>query len=132
MNMTKQINYYSSVFIFLTFFTLVSCNSNEQKLPILGERDWTKKTVDGKEIVDTIYNTIPPFSFVNQYSDTVSENIISGKIYVTDFFFTSCPTICPVMKRQMLKVYEKFKGNKDVMILSEKHNIRNVDVFVQS
>lgn len=118
MNITKQINYYISVFIFLIFFTLISCNSNDQKLPILGERDWTKKTVDGKEIVDTIYNTIPPFSFVNQYSDTVSENIISGKIYVTDFFFTSCPTICPVMKRQMLKVYEKFKGNKDVMILS--------------
>ena len=115
---TKQMNFFASVFIFLIIFSLTSCNSGEQKLPILGERDWIKKTVDGKEVVDTIYNTIPPFSFVNQNSDTVTENIIKDKIYVTDFFFTTCPTICPVMKRQMLKVYEKFKGNKDVMILS--------------
>ena len=111
-------NFFASVFIFLIIFSLTSCNSGEQKLPILGERDWIKKTVDGKEVVDTIYNTIPPFSFVNQNSDTVTEKIIDGKIYITDFFFTTCPTICPVMKRQMLKVYEKFKGNKDVMILS--------------
>ena len=115
---TKQMNFFASVFIFLIIFSLTSCNSGEQKLPILGERDWIKKTVDGKEVVDTIYNTIPPFSFVNQNSDTVTEKIIDGKIYITDFFFTTCPTICPVMKRQMLKVYEKFKGNKDVMILS--------------
>ena len=115
---TKQISFFASVFIFLIVFSLTSCNSGEQKLPILGERDWIKKTVDGKEVVDTIYNTIPPFAFVNQNSDTVTENVIKDKIYVTDFFFTTCPTICPVMKRQMLKVYEKFKGNKDVMILS--------------
>jgi protein SCO1/2 len=40
--------------------------ASDNKLPILGERDWVKKTVDGKEVVDTIYNTIPKFSFVNQ------------------------------------------------------------------
>lgn len=115
---TKQTSFFASVFISLIIFLLASCNTGEQKLPILGERDWIKKTVDGKEVVDTIYNTIPSFSFVNQNNDTVTENIIKDKIYVTDFFFTTCPTICPIMKRQMLKVYEKFKDNKDVMILS--------------
>jgi protein SCO1/2 len=97
--------------------SIFSCGS-DNKLPILGERDWVKKTVDGKEVVDTIYNTIPPFSFVNQEGDTVSEKIVEGKIYVTDFFFTTCPTICPVMKRQMIKVFQQFKGNPEVMILS--------------
>lgn len=95
----------------------VSCNQ-ERKLPILGERDAVKKTEDGKEVVDTIYNTIPPFTFVNQEGDTVTENIVEGKIYVADFFFTTCPTICPIMKRQMVKVYNEYKGNPEVMILS--------------
>ncbi|MEO6282877.1 MAG: SCO family protein [Dyadobacter sp.] len=101
----------------IALVSLFSCGS-DNKLPILGERDWVKKTVDGKEVVDTIYNTIPAFSFVNQQGDTVSEKIVEGKIYVTDFFFTTCPTICPVMKRQMIKVFQQFKGNPEVMILS--------------
>ncbi|REA57680.1 SCO family protein [Dyadobacter luteus] len=97
---------------------ITSCDNAGKKLPILGERDWTTKTVDGKEVVDTIYNTIPPFSFVNQNGDTITEQIVKDKIYVADFFFTTCPTICPVMKKQMLTVYEKFKDNPELMILS--------------
>jgi protein SCO1/2 len=109
-------------FPILLFFTVASllsgCGNSDKKLPILGERDWVKKTVDGKEVVDTIYNTIPPFSFVDQNGDTISEKVVENKIYVTDFFFTSCPTICPVMKRQMVKVYNAYKGNPELMILS--------------
>ncbi|MCF0039664.1 SCO family protein [Dyadobacter fanqingshengii] len=97
--------------------SLISCK-NERKLPILGERDAVKKTVDGKEVVDTVYNSIPAFTFVNQEGDTVSEKIVEGKIYVADFFFTTCPTICPIMKRQMVKVYNQYKGNPELMILS--------------
>jgi protein SCO1/2 len=99
-------------------FLLVSCDSGKKKLPILGERDWTTRIVDGKEVVDTIYNTIPAFKFVNQNGDTITEKNTSGKIYIADFFFTTCPTICPVMKRQMVKVYQEFKDNPDVMIIS--------------
>ncbi|GGB98727.1 SCO family protein [Dyadobacter sediminis] len=95
-----------------------ACSDNERKLPIYGERDTVIKTVDGKEVTDTIYNTIPPFSFINQEGDTVSEKLVEGKIYITDFFFTTCPTICPVMKRQMIKVFNDIKGKPDVMILS--------------
>lgn len=114
-----QYSSYSSFFVlFVVLGLMTSCDGGSKKLPILGERDWVTKKVDGKEVVDTIYNTIPLFSFTNQYGDTVTEKIVEGKIYVTDFFFTSCPTICPVMKRQMLKVYKEFKDNPDVMILS--------------
>ncbi len=109
------INFITSLF---TLSAIFSCGSENNKLPILGERDWVTKTVDGKEIVDTIYNVIPPFTFVNQDSDTITEKIVEGKIYVSDFFFTSCPTICPVMKRQMLKVFKEIKANPDVMIIS--------------
>ncbi|WAC12381.1 SCO family protein [Dyadobacter pollutisoli] len=109
---------FNTIILSIVLISLFGCGGGDNKLPILGERDWEKKTVDGKEVVDTIYNTIPPFSFVNQEGDTVSEKIVEGKIYVTDFFFTTCPTICPVMKRQMVKVFQQFKGNPDVMILS--------------
>jgi protein SCO1/2 len=117
--MCSVVNSYSKLVVFLIVLGMFSaCDSGGNKLPILGERDWVTKKVNGKEVVDTLYNTIPPFSFVNQYGDTVTEKIVEGKIYVTDFFFTTCPTICPVMKRQMVKVYKAFKDNPEVMILS--------------
>lgn len=98
---------------------LQSCNSGEQKkLPILGEREPVERTVDGKTVVDTIYQTIAPFQYLNQDSVLISDKEFDGKIYVADFFFTSCNTICPTMHRNMLKVYEKFKGNPEVKILS--------------
>ena len=67
---------------------------------------------------DTVYHTIAQFSFVNQVGDTISKADVAGKVYVADFFFTTCPTICPVMKKEMLRVHEKFKGNPDFKILS--------------
>jgi protein SCO1 len=97
---------------------LQSCDSSDKKLPIFGEREAVTKVVDGREVVDTLYHTIPDFAFVNQDGDTVTQQSLEGKIYVSDFFFTSCPTICPVMKKQMIKVYEEIKGNPEVMILS--------------
>lgn len=97
---------------------LTACSSNETKLPIYGERDAITKVVDGKTITDTLYYQIPAFQFTNQDSLPVTDKTFDGKIYVTDFFFISCPTICPKMKTQMKRVYDKFKANPDVMILS--------------
>ncbi|WP_037300868.1 SCO family protein [Runella limosa] len=108
----------NKLIIVLALFSLWSCSGSSERLPILGERDTVKKMVDGKEIVDTVYHTIPDFKFVNQEGDTVSAQNFNDKIYVADFFFTTCPTICPVMKKQMKKVYEKFKGENEVAILS--------------
>ena len=98
---------------------LVACNSSTHNtLPILGNRVAEEKMIDGKLVVDTIYQTIPTFSLLNQDSVMVNNETLKGKIYVADFFFTSCPTICPVMKKEMIRVYEKFKGNNQVVILS--------------
>lgn len=97
---------------------IFSCSSDKNKLPILGRKEIKNVTFQGKVKADTIYHTIPGFSFVNQYGDTVTEKMVEDKIYVADFFFTTCPTICPIMKTQMLRVYEKYKENPDIMILS--------------
>lgn len=98
--------------------TLVSCQTNSDTLPILGEREPVTKTVNGKTVVDTVYHTIPDFQFVSQNGDTISAKTLNGKIYVADFFFTTCPTICPKMKVQLKRVYARYKGNPSVMLLS--------------
>jgi protein SCO1/2 len=79
-------------------------------LPIFGERE-----VNGS---DTIYHAIAPFQFVDQDSMVITNATFKDKIYIADFFFTSCRTICPIMKTQMLRVYEKTKAMPDVLILS--------------
>lgn len=88
----------------------MACEPEEKSLPIIGH-----KSIEGG---DTMYHTIPDFSFVNQDSQRITPETFENKIYVVDFFFTSCPTICPVVKRQMMRVYERFEGQDDLLFLS--------------
>jgi protein SCO1/2 len=98
---------------------IASCKSKTNNaLPILGNRDAVTKTANGKTVTDTVYQTIPAFKFVNQYGDSITDKSLNGKIYVADFFFTSCPSICPVMHRNMLNVYNEFKNVSDFKIIS--------------
>jgi protein SCO1/2 len=107
----------SLLFLLLPVALAISCSSPSEKtsevaeLPILGER-----YVDDNQ--DTVYHSIADFAFVNQVGDTIRKEDMVGKIYVADFFFTTCPTICPVMKKEMLRVYEQFKGDPNFRILS--------------
>ena len=105
------------VFASLLLFGL-SCTS-DKKLPFYGERD-TKivKDANGNEKIDTIYKTIPNFSFLNQDSIAVTQDTFKNKIYVADFFFTSCSTICPVMHRNMKLLFDEYADNPGVMFLS--------------
>jgi protein SCO1 len=105
----------------LTIMIWSACKFNtgdKKTLPIYGNREPVTKIVDGKTVSDTIYQTIPKFRFVNQYGDSISNKNLDGQIYVADFFFTTCPSICPVMARNMLSVYNAFKGSGDVKIIS--------------
>ncbi|MCC8426160.1 SCO family protein [Mucilaginibacter sp. UR6-11] len=99
-------------------------------LPVYGNRTPVTKTVGGKTVTDTIYQTIPAFKTVNQYGDSITSKNLAGNIYVADFFFTTCPSICPVMHRNMLNVYNAFKADKEVKIISysidPKHDSVNV------
>ncbi len=90
----------------------------EPHLKVLGEKVVERKTVQGQVINDTVTAYIPAFSFTDQNGNTVDTSTINDKIYVVDFFFTHCPSICPKMKAEMHKVYEKYKDRKDILILS--------------
>lgn len=88
-----------------------SCNSaKDEKLPVFGEKE-----ING---IDTVYHTIDSFQFVDQDSAIITNEDFKGKIYVADFFFTSCRTICPKMKTQMVRVYDSIQNMPDVLLLS--------------
>lgn len=88
----------------------LACETQPKELPIMG----TKEITD----TDTVYHTIPNFAFYNQDSVLVTNETFAGKNYVADFFFTSCPTICPKVKQQMLRIHEKYKSIPEVELLS--------------
>ncbi len=110
------------IFFWLLIIPLIvfSCRTEkrEANLPILGYREVAAKEEDGKKVIDTVYHTIADFEFVNQDSAIITPKTFEGKIYITDFFFTSCRTICPKMKTQMLRVYDSIQSMPDVLILS--------------
>jgi protein SCO1/2 len=103
----KRIQLSKIVFVFLVF---LGCQQ-EKKLPFLGPKEVGKQG-------DTLYHKIPNFKFLNQDSLWISQKDMAGKIYVADFFFTTCPTICPTMKTQLLRIYDKFAEDDRVRILS--------------
>jgi len=59
-----------------------------------------------------------PFAFTNQDGKKVTEQDVAGKVFVAEYFFTTCKSICPIMHANMKIVYEKFKNEKDFLILS--------------
>lgn len=90
----------------------------EKTLPILQPDQFDPSLVDDSMLFVKKYHKIAPFELVNQNADTITQDDYTGKIYVADFFFTTCPTICPVMTKNMMLVQEAFKNDPEVLILS--------------
>ncbi len=99
--------------IYLVFLILLmSCNAKqkEYKLPIIGYPEITNG--------DTIYPRVRDFSFLNQDSSIVTNEELGDVIYIADFFFTSCPTICPKVKQQMIRIYDKYFDDDRIKLVS--------------
>ena len=73
---------------------------------------------DGREVIDTIYNRIPPFSLIDQDGKTVNQSVVKDKIYVASFFFTRCGTVCPQISSQLTRVQDIFRTNPGIAFLS--------------
>jgi len=117
--MKQLLNYtFIAGLLALIFFTGCAPKDNLEKLPVLGRKNVISNMDSGVLTYDTTYHQIADFLFVNQDSMIITNDSFKDKIYVADFFFTTCPTICPIMKAQMLRVYEEFKNNDHVLILS--------------
>ena len=92
--------------------SIVACMPEKKgPLPILGNRDVAPNG-------DTIYPRVTDFSFINQDSQVVNNATFEGKAYVVDFFFIHCPTICPKVKAQAKRVYDKFAAEPNLLLLS--------------
>lgn len=75
-----------------------------------------------KDIKPGEHHVVTDFTLINQAGDTITRKDFAGRITVVDFFFTTCQGICPLMKTQMQRVYETFKGNDSVLFLSHTVN----------
>ena len=102
------------------FLLLGACSpiKTNFELPVLGRAEIVTKEVNGILTEDTIPHRIANFSFINQDSAIVTNASFKDQIYVADFFFINCPSICPEMSKQMYRVYEKFLENENIGLLS--------------
>lgn len=100
------------IFLFMRVLT------PEKRLPIMNPADVNPELVDSTMQHVSKYHTIADFSFTNQNGKTITQKDYEGKIYVADFFFTTCQTICPVMTTNMVEVQKAIQNNPKVMLLS--------------
>lgn len=87
-------------------------------LPVIQPRDVKKEMVDPELLKVGMGHRICDFSLLNQYGATITLEQLKGKVFVAEYFFTTCGTICPKMTEQMTRVQERFRGNEEVKILS--------------
>lgn len=105
-------------FIF-TLMLITSCNQKQDKqLPVYNPSDLNPELVDKSLRNKNEHHTVSDFNLINQNGKIITQDNYKNKIYVTDFFFTRCESICPIMTGNMAKIQEAFLNNDDVMILS--------------
>ena len=117
--------YYFILFIFL------SCvESSNIDLPIIGPSDFKEELVNNKVNKEQSH-FVSDFELINQNGDTITNKDYEDKIYVVDFFFTRCGSICPIMTNNMKKIQDKFLENDNLMLLSISvtPNIDNVETL---
>ena len=115
--------------IFIVLFT--SCEKKIKKenikvaeisrvefLPYYNEESFTPIWLTPNTEEEKRFHKIPDFNLMNQLGDTISQKTFEEKIYVTDFFFTTCPGICPKMTGNMEKIQEEFVNDSDILLLS--------------
>ncbi|KFF07477.1 SCO family protein [Flavobacterium reichenbachii] len=115
---------YRKFFIVLIIFSAVTISlfyaalKPQKTLPIYNPADVNPELVDSTIQYKSKYHTIADFSFVNQNGDTITQKNYEGKIYVADFFFTTCGSICPKMSTNLSEVQKAVLNNPKVLLLS--------------
>ncbi|MEX2484127.1 MAG: SCO family protein [Brumimicrobium sp.] len=103
--------------ITIAYLSTISQKS-EKKLPIIQPKDLKSEMVNPELLKVGIGHRIGEFSLVNQNGEKITLEDVKGKVFVAEYFFTTCGTICPKMTAQMTRVQKKFIGNKNVKLLS--------------
>ncbi|MBK8955723.1 MAG: SCO family protein [Saprospiraceae bacterium] len=96
-------------FLLFLFISSWFFSCSEKKLPVIGFRE----VIDGK----TVYAVIPDFTYDNQHGTQLSRSDLKGKIHIANFFFTSCPTICPKTMRSMVRIANHFGPDPSIQYI---------------
>lgn len=121
MSFLKKYKIFITTFaVFTIVFLAISYKllSPKKQLPIMNPSDVNPEMVDDSVQYVSKYHRIPKFSFTNQNGQIITEKDYDDKVYVADFFFTTCQSICPIMTSNMVDVQTAFKNNPNVMLLS--------------
>ena len=117
----KKYRLFFGVFIVLSAIILTlfySALKPKKTLPIFNPADVNPELVDSTVQYKSKYHTIADFSFINQNGKTITQKDYEGKIYVADFFFTTCGSICPKMTTNLSDIQKAFANNPKVKLLS--------------
>lgn len=106
------------VFSIITITAFYTVLKPKKSLPIFNPSDVNPEMVDSTVQYVALDHTIADFSFTNQNGKTITQKDYDGKIYVADFFFTTCRSICPKMANNMVWLQNQIKNNPKVMLLS--------------
>jgi protein SCO1/2 len=106
----------------ITLFFTAGCEKKNKPLPYLGN-----PVVEGG---DTLTHTVPDYLLMDQDSEQIRISGFGNKIFISDFFFISCPSICPKVQKQMLRLYNKYKDNDHVLLISHTIDQRHDSVTV--
>lgn len=110
------------IFLFVLSAIIITLIYNvlkpQERLPVYQPDMVSKELVDSTIQEVRKYHTVKDFQLLNQNGDTITQAFYDDKIYVADFFFTTCQTICPIMTDHMLKIQEKTKNDPEVLLLS--------------
>ncbi len=107
-----------AVFSIIAISIFYSILKPKETLPIYQPAQVNAKLVDTSIAYKIKYHTISDFSLINQNGDTITEAFYDDKIYVADFFFTTCQSICPIMTKNMKEVQDKLINDKEILLLS--------------
>ena len=107
--------FFLSIIIVYSIYTLLK---PEPELPVFQPDMVNAELVDSTVQYVRKYHKIADFKLVNQNGDTITQDFYKDKIYVADFFFTTCVTICPIMTDHMLKIQQEIKNDPEVFLLS--------------
>ena len=109
----------SFFFLLILFVTITSCNLWSKKiLPIYNPSNINSELVDKSLQNSTQNHTVSDFTLINQNGDTITQEQYKNKIYIADFFFTRCGTICPIMTSNIGLLQKEFINDDDIMFLS--------------
>ena len=108
------------IFSLIIAIGFASCQNKQQEtqLPYYGQHDVELIEKDGEIVSDTTYHTVPKFYLIDQDSNQFDNSKVEGKIHVVNFFFTSCPAICPAMIAQMKRLQGMTNDIEELEFLS--------------